>query len=306
MSELLKRVLVGVVGIPLAVAVIYFGGYLFIAVIIMVAALALHEFYALSEKKGTHPLKWLSIVFSSVFLFLVFIMFKKTGAGVNFNAAPVIPCLLILFVLTVLACQLFRRKHSLSVMSISVTLAGFMYVTMSFMFLVGVRYFFAMIPIFEGFDINNAHIARPWTAAIDDRWSAWLLLSVFVTVWICDTAAYFIGKAVGKHKLLERVSPKKTWEGAVAGFIFAVASFVGCSFFLLPSLPLVHAVLLGVIIGTAGQVGDLAESQLKRDANVKDSSNLLPGHGGALDRFDSILFAMPLVFIYMIAAAVFL
>jgi phosphatidate cytidylyltransferase len=111
---------------------------------------------------------------------------------------------------------------------------------------------------------------------------------------------------IGRHKLLERVSPKKTWEGAIAGFVFSIISFVGCSFLLIKGLPLIHAIIAGAIVGTIGQIGDLVESLLKRDAAVKDSSNLLPGHGGALDRFDSIIFVMPVIFIYLIIASFYI
>jgi len=126
-----------------------------------------------------------------------------------------------------------------------------------------------------------------------------LIITMLGSIWVCDSAAYFIGRAIGKHKLFERISPKKTIEGAIAGFVFAILAFVGLGELFLAEIPVVHFIVGGSIVGVLGQYGDLAESMLKRDAGVKDSSNLLPGHGGALDRFDSILFVSPSYFIYL-------
>ena len=119
------------------------------------------------------------------------------------------------------------------------------------------------------------------------------------SIWICDSAACFLGTAFGKHKLFPRVSPNKSWEGAVAGFIFAIVAMIAAKAVVLDELNLTDAVVIGFIIGTIGQIGDLVESLIKRDAGVKDSSQLIPGHGGIFDRFDSLLFTSPAVYIYL-------
>ncbi|MBK7257385.1 MAG: phosphatidate cytidylyltransferase [Ignavibacteriae bacterium] len=137
------------------------------------------------------------------------------------------------------------------------------------------------------------------TAATIYRWGAWTVLTIFAAIWVCDSAAYFAGRAFGKHKLFERVSPKKTWEGAIAGFLGAIAAFLIMQALVLPYLTVTQALVCGMIVGIFGQLGDLVESLLKRDAGVKDSSSLIPGHGGVLDRFDSILFVSPLLFLYL-------
>jgi phosphatidate cytidylyltransferase len=128
---------------------------------------------------------------------------------------------------------------------------------------------------------------------------------LFLTVWSCDTAAYFAGRSFGKHKLNPEVSPKKTWEGAVAGFFAAVIiSFLLRALFVPDDMPFWGALLLGAAAGVTGQISDLAESVLKRSAGVKDSSSLLPGHGGILDRFDSYLLLAPLYYYILLAVLV--
>jgi phosphatidate cytidylyltransferase len=122
---------------------------------------------------------------------------------------------------------------------------------------------------------------------------------------VCDSSAYFFGKAYGKHKLYPEVSPKKSWEGAIAGLIGAIVSFTLLNYFFIPQFPILYSLIAGVLIGITGQIGDLAESQLKRDAGIKDSSDLLPGHGGILDRFDSALFVFPVLTIFLFVIAAF-
>jgi phosphatidate cytidylyltransferase len=118
-------------------------------------------------------------------------------------------------------------------------------------------------------------------------------------IWICDTAAFHFGVALGKHKLFPRVSPNKSWEGSIFGFIFAIATAVAAKYIVLDYLSLPQSVVIGCIVGIFGQLGDLIESLLKRDAGVKDSSHIIPGHGGAFDRFDSLLLTAPLVYLYI-------
>ena len=104
---------------------------------------------------------------------------------------------------------------------------------------------------------------------------------------------------MGRHKLFVRVSPNKTWEGAVWGFIAAVATMIIAQKLILPYLRLHQAIIIGMIIGVFGQIGDLVESLFKRDAGVKDSSSIIPGHGGVLDRFDSLIFVSPILYLYI-------
>jgi phosphatidate cytidylyltransferase len=144
------------------------------------------------------------------------------------------------------------------------------------------------------------YIFAAWRCAIDLRTAGahWVLFALAVN-WVGDIAAFYVGRTFGKHKLAPRVSPGKSWEGAIGSM--TAATLFGYTFFLWlrPAIPLLHALVLSVVANAAGQVGDLAESALKRGAGVKDSSTLLPGHGGFLDRLDSSLFTMPVVYYYV-------
>lgn len=125
----------------------------------------------------------------------------------------------------------------------------------------------------------------------------WLMFALILN-WVGDTGAYVVGRKFGKHKLAPRVSPKKSWEGAAASVVTAVL-FAGAYLVWFVRVPVLHAVLLTGAANIAGQLGDLAESAIKRGAGVKDSSSILPGHGGFLDRVDSTLFALPVVYAYV-------
>lgn len=125
------------------------------------------------------------------------------------------------------------------------------------------------------------------------------LLGIFIMVWCYDTFAYLIGKQFGKHKMAQKISPNKSWEGFIGGVVFAVIAGVILSFFR-DDQPTVAYIILGLIAGGFGMLGDLFESLIKRQVDVKDSGNIMPGHGGLLDRFDSILFVMPISFFIII------
>ncbi|MDX1700251.1 MAG: phosphatidate cytidylyltransferase, partial [Melioribacteraceae bacterium] len=127
----------------------------------------------------------------------------------------------------------------------------------------------------------------------------YLIISIMVTIWVCDSAAFFLGSAFGRHKLFPRVSPNKSWEGAAAGFLFAIITMIVAHALVLDAISLTDSIIIGLIIGVFGQIGDLIESLIKRDADVKDSSNLIPGHGGIFDRFDSLLYTSPIVYVYL-------
>jgi phosphatidate cytidylyltransferase len=146
---------------------------------------------------------------------------------------------------------------------------------------------------YNGISVMQLYVA-PFGVA---DWGAWLVLFVAACVWMTDTGAYFFGKAFGKHKLAPRLSPGKTIEGSLGGLCAALLT--GALFGLWIHLPLRDGLAVGFIAGTMGQVGDLFESALKREIGLKDFGSIMPGHGGALDRFDSLLFVAPLAFCYL-------
>ena len=125
-----------------------------------------------------------------------------------------------------------------------------------------------------------------------------LVFFLLLVVWLGDSGAYYFGKSFGKHKLSPRISPKKTIEGLIGGIATSIIAAIVIHFTFFKSFPLIHAILAGILLSVAGVVGDLAESMWKRSADVKDSGTLLPGHGGFLDRFDSILFTAPILYCY--------
>jgi phosphatidate cytidylyltransferase len=132
---------------------------------------------------------------------------------------------------------------------------------------------------------------------VENSYNPKIILSIFILIWVNDTFAFLVGKTFGKHKLFEKVSPKKTIEGFVGGFIFSiVAGIILAQFLMLQSY--IHWIFIAVLASVFGTLGDLVESKFKRIANVKDSGTIMPGHGGVLDRLDSIIFVAPIVFLF--------
>ena len=132
---------------------------------------------------------------------------------------------------------------------------------------------------------------------VENSYNPNIILSIFILIWVNDTFAFLVGKTFGKHKLFEKVSPKKTIEGFVGGFIFSIVTgIILAQFLMLQSY--IHWVFIAILVSVFGTLGDLVESKFKRIANVKDSGNIMPGHGGVLDRLDSIIFVAPIVFLF--------
>jgi phosphatidate cytidylyltransferase len=269
MKELLQRVLVAVIAIPALIFAILEGGIWFYALIFVIALIGQWEFYRLAAAKEAFPRKTAGYIISAAFI---------TGVQFGFSAFYITP-LLILLLFGVFISEMFFNKGS-ALMNISFTIGGIVYPVM---FLASLLYL------------------RNQLFTVLGGKSGLFVLAVFVSIWACDTFAYFFGKQFGKHKLFPRVSPKKSIEGAAAGFIGALMTFYLFNLLGNMNLPMIVIVISGVISGVFGQFGDLVESWFKRDARIKDSSAILPGHGGILDRFDSLLFISPLfVVLYLL------
>jgi phosphatidate cytidylyltransferase len=308
MSNLARRVVVAVVGIPVIILLCMAGGFAFFAFVALLSALALYEFYSLAESKGARPqilpgiLIGFLIVGAFVFRrasFLIIELLESQGISLPVPSATQFFLILILLALVLtLIVELFRDRGS-AIVNLSTTVFGWMYISVFFGALVGLREVFnpGDFPVARHFEVFGPSVPEGIRDTID-WWGGATVIAVLVSIWVCDSAAYFVGRAFGRHPLFKRVSPNKTWEGAIAGFVGAIAAFTAARFIALPYLSVSHAIVCGGIIGLFGQLGDLVESLLKRSAGAKDSSGLIPGHGGVLDRFDSLLFVSPLLFLY--------
>jgi phosphatidate cytidylyltransferase len=290
-SNLAQRVLVGVVAIPIIVVLCLAGGPYFFGFVAIVSAVALREFYGLAAAKGARPLLVAGVVAGFVINLSFFVQWPMQP-----------PLLAVTLIAAVVLCSLWElfRNDGSPLLNLSATFLGLLYVSLFFGTLIGIRQLFVpgAAPLARILQMGAISAASPNTAPIH-RWGGYLVISVLVMIWVCDSAAFHVGAPLGKHKLFPRVSPQKSWEGAIAGFAFAVLAAVAAKYLVLAFLPLSSAIVIGAIVGTIGQLGDLVESLFKRDAGVKDSSALIPGHGGALDRFDSILLVSPCVYLYL-------
>jgi len=249
------------------------GLYLFMNVVI---ACALWEFYGICEAKGLQAFKIWGVIGAVALISGSWFIFGSphfTERSYDFDIF-----ILLVFALGVFVRQFPQRLNPHGIETMAVTLFGLIYVAWLCNF------------------VTRVNFATP-----NGRF--WVMYLVVVTKFT-DMGAYAIGTTLGRHKMIPRISPNKTWEGTVGGLLFALAGSLGCYRVLHEELAadgmlLGHAIVLGLLIGAAAVMGDLAESLIKREANVKDSSTWLPGHGGALDLIDSFLFTAPLLYVYM-------
>lgn len=266
---LLPRVLTALFGIPVVLLLIRAGGLAYALFVFSIIAVSLYE-YSTLMKMGSKPVRTPALFVFGLLLPAAFYFdrFSAVPAGVNNFSGMA----LAVSVIGVITWELFSsRKY---VERIGLTLLGVFMISWTLFHLVAIR------------DVKPGGL--------------WLTLMLIVTVWVMDTAAYFFGRSFGRRQL-SSISPKKTWEGAAAGFIaailcaWAIARISG-------KFPPQFAVGAGVLIGIFGQISDIAESMLKRAVGAKDSSPLLPGHGGVLDRFDSYIFLAPVIYYYSVLA----
>jgi phosphatidate cytidylyltransferase len=267
-----ERLAVTLLLLPLALWVIADGSWLYLAAVGLVLALAAAEFGILFRRHGFRPATWL-IVAGTVLLTL-----SRFLSG--FEQAPGLLTILFLVAMTWHLVD-FERGAPRSATDFAITLAGILYLGWIGAFLISLR----RMP--------------------NGEW--WLLLAL-PSVWLADSAAYFVGRAAGKHRLSPRLSPKKTWEGYLAGLVGgALAGLLFAPLWRIAAGPAsgvtaANGLLLGFVVGALAPLGDLGESMIKREIGVKDSGTLLPGHGGALDRLDSWLWAAVLGFYFALWA----
>ncbi len=272
------RLLTAIVGIPLGLLLIYVGGWYLAAAVGLLAVGGLSELYRLLAARGRFVYTGLGY---SLALFLLFITVLVPAPRPVFGSFAVETALVAIAIAAagrwMLAPTVAPKGQRLFE-----TLAAQIYVPQMLSYVLRLRALSAPVAL------------GAVTVSIGACWMAGLM----IVIWGMDTAAYGVGKAIGRHKLCPTISPGKTVEGAVAALITAIALTTGIGHWL--GLGLLHAVTLGAMLGVVGQVGDLFESALKRAAGVKDSGVLLPGHGGVLDRFDSLLLSAPLTYYYLV------
>ena len=261
---MLTRIISAIVGVPLiALFLIIRGNYLFVFVGVL-SLIGMYEYYKAINATGVKTMSFIGYIFCLAF-YVLQLFYPDTEISSKIMAVMLI---------TLFTYEIFTRKNGVD--GIIHTLFGFVYVA------------FLMSHILRINNLENAAI---------------LIWLPFLTAWFTDSSAYFVGISIGKHKIIPSISPKKSLEGFIGGIIgssvlttlFGVI-IIGYGY----DIALVHFIIIGLICGFASEIGDLAGSYIKRFTKIKDFGNLIPGHGGILDRFDSILFTMPIVYYYFI------
>jgi phosphatidate cytidylyltransferase len=273
----MTRVLTAIILIPLALLVVIFATPLYYMIGIgIVGTLCLYEYFRLMRAMDFSARSWLGYVAFWILLIVLNLDRLDTLSILDRMPSPV--SIFALMVVAIFISALWRRRISVRdrVSGLMAELSGIFYVTLFLYPALPIRYDFA----------NNTGL--PWT------------LFLLLVTWGGDTFALVAGKKIGKRPLAPALSPKKTKEGALAGFLAGIAIAVAIRYFLFTDLPLRHVITASIFLGIFGQLGDLAESMIKRAAGVKDSSRLIPGHGGVLDRMDSLLFSFPVLYGYLL------
>ncbi|MCQ2337162.1 MAG: phosphatidate cytidylyltransferase [Paludibacteraceae bacterium] len=267
MNNLATRTITGTVFVTAIVASILFQQqyYTFSALFAIFNILAMKEYYGIINKKQNVSVPVTYMIISGTLLYFGcfwFTLFEISGNYIGY-------AFLILYMLSLaflVIYELYRNKEHPTY-------------DLAFSFL------------------GQAVVAFPFGLLNFIARSPYCLLALFIMIWTFDTGAYLFGSTFGKHKMIPHVSPKKSWEGEIGGALTTVAVAIGIAYYL--SQPIWEWIIFALIVVVFGTYGDLSESMLKRASGLKDSGNILPGHGGMLDRFDSMLLAAPMVYIYL-------
>lgn len=261
-----NRTLINVIGIPAILYLLWQGGPAFASFIFLVMMIGLDEFYRMNTTGRQTPVKLTGYIFTGLMAAYYFWL----PAITLLQGLSLLTC----FIVITLFIEMGRDKLN-PTRNMGITILGIMYV-----------------PVLLGSVIALRNL--------DTVYSTYFTVSMVVAIWICDSVAYIFGMKWGQKKIFPRVSPNKSWVGSLAGLVSTFVVYYGLHVQgILPDLTLLDVAVFSIITGFFGQAGDFAESLLKRDAGVKDSGKLLLGHGGVLDRFDSIIFASPLTYAYL-------
>ena len=270
----LKRLLISLIGIPLLLYIIAKGGFLFFALVVIISIVSINEFYNFPKFSIDIITRFFGAISCILFALNYSTVYTPTEYLPYINKDLIIISLIISFILYIIIELLIPNRRLIE--TIFYTVFGVVYIPFLLCSLIAIS------------DFDHLNGSR-------------FTLLLFVTVWMADSTAYFVGNAFGRTKMIESISPKKTIEGFIGGCIGALLCvFIFAYFELINySLTTLQIILLSISIGIFGQLGDFFESMIKRNYKIKDSSNLLLGHGGFLDRFDSIIISSPLIFIFL-------
>ena len=264
-NNLLQRVASTLVALPITIIALLWNSWSYFALFSTVLVLAMLEFYRLVSLKGAKPQQWWGVLNALLIYTVVFM--HATGKVSGQYLYLLVPTIVLIAPI-----ELYRKMTD-PIANIAYTVLGIVYVCVPFTML---------------------HCLAFHAGSYDYR----IVLGLLLLLWTNDTGAYFVGSSIGKHKLFERISPKKSWEGSIGGGILTLV--MGCILAqLLPIMDLKSWIGLSSIVVVAGTYGDLVESMLKRSIGLKDSGDILPGYGGLLDRFDSFLLAIPLALTFI-------
>lgn len=269
-SNLIQRSITGAIFVVVLVGAILLSEISFTLLFTLISAMAVMEFTKLMNTTQGTSVKVAMTSLSAAYLSVAFAAYCYNAV----DSKVFIPYLFLL--LNILISELYRKKDT-PILNWAYAMFGQLYIALPF----------ALLSVLAFSDNGVSVVYNPI-----------LPLSVFVFIWINDTGAYCVGSLIGKHRLFERISPKKSWEGSIGGAVFAIIAAVAFSQFY-SFLSVLEWIGLAITIVVFATWGDLTESLLKRQLNIKDSGNILPGHGGLLDRFDSALMAIPATVIYL-------
>jgi phosphatidate cytidylyltransferase len=268
-SNLTQRIITAVIGAALVISAILYSEVTFLTLLILIVFLGVREFYAHLKHDGQQPQAWPGMLLA-LLPFLAPLV--ESGLGISLNLLP----LVLVFPYIIFIRELYSKAEK-PFTNIALTLLGVIYLSFPL--------FLFYLYSFQGATPDHYHPSN--------------VLGYLFILWAGDTGAYFTGRFLGKHKLFERISPKKTWEGFAGGFVLCmVVAFIVSHYY--TNFDQTTWLVIGGIIAVTGALGDLVESLFKRSIAVKDSGSILPGHGGILDRFDGLFISAPFVFVYLL------